>query len=279
MEATVGDDELLVRRGIATLRSRAGLDVVFVAKVRPDRKSMRISHVNGGLTQSLVGLSITSGDGLGGKSLVLARPVQVRDYLAARGITHLYDHAVEQERLRTVAALPVQMHSSPRYVIYLGYRSRLDLDDRWFDHLMPTVRKLQYDLAVSAEVDRRLALLRPDRTLSQSELSTGDLLEIAAELTALANQVGDDQVRARLAALSARVSPPPPAPRSRAGLTPREIAVLREVARGCSNAAAAHALGLLPSTVKSYLKSAMRKLRAENRVQATLAAQALGVIR
>lgn len=273
-----GDDEFLIRRVMATLRTRAELDIAFTAKVRADQRTMRILQVNGGVTRSLVNLSITSGNGLGGKSLALGRPVRVLDYLAAQGITHLYDHAVQQERLRSMAALPVQVGSSPRYIIYLGYRARLNLGDRWLDRLSPTVRELERDLLVSEEVQRRLAQLRNDMFLPQPDLSAGDLAEIAAELTALADQVGDERVRARLAALSTRVAPRSPAPQSNGGLTPREIAVLREIGRGCSNAAAAQALGLLPNTVKSYLKSVMRKLGAENRMQAVLAARALGVI-
>jgi len=54
--------------------------------------------------------------------------------------------------------------------------------------------------------------------------------------------------------------------------------VLAEVARGCTNDEVAEALGLLPNTVKSYLKSAMRKLGATNRVQAVNLARAAGAL-
>lgn len=54
--------------------------------------------------------------------------------------------------------------------------------------------------------------------------------------------------------------------------------VLREVATGASNSEVAAALDLQLSTVKSYLKSAMHKLHATNRVQAINAAQREGLI-
>jgi DNA-binding NarL/FixJ family response regulator len=43
------------------------------------------------------------------------------------------------------------------------------------------------------------------------------------------------------------------------------------VALGCSNAEAGRKLSLLPETVKSYLRSAMRKLGASARFEAVVA--------
>jgi DNA-binding NarL/FixJ family response regulator len=51
-------------------------------------------------------------------------------------------------------------------------------------------------------------------------------------------------------------------------LTPREHEVLRRAARGESNAEIAGAIFLAPTTVKSYLQNALRKLGARNRVEA-----------
>lgn len=51
-------------------------------------------------------------------------------------------------------------------------------------------------------------------------------------------------------------------------LTPREHEILRRAARGESNAEIAGAIFLAPTTVKSYLQSALRKLGARNRVEA-----------
>jgi len=58
-----------------------------------------------------------------------------------------------------------------------------------------------------------------------------------------------------------------------------EVEVLIQVSLGRSNREAAEELGLLPNTVKSYLKTAMRKLEAKNRVQAITAAREAGLIR
>lgn len=274
--------ETAISRALATLRARAGMDMAFGAKVSADGRSMKIGQISGGLTRSLAGLTIASGAGLGGKSLVLGRPTRVRDYLAAQGITHVYDHAVEQERLRTVAALPVRVGSNPKYVVYLGNRSPLELGDRWLDGLAPLLADLERELAVQEELHRRLRRIGSPAPSERPTLSVGELREIACELAALAGEVLDEHLKARLQALHHKVAPDqavPPRRQPQVSLTPRETAVLEQVAAGCSNAEAAERLGLLPNTVKSYLKSAMRKLGVNNRVQAIVAARAAGVIR
>jgi DNA-binding CsgD family transcriptional regulator len=61
-------------------------------------------------------------------------------------------------------------------------------------------------------------------------------------------------------------------------LTPRERRVLFELARGRTTEDAAAAIGLSPHTVRSHLKSAVRKLGAETRTQAVAIAIAQGAI-
>ena len=53
-----------------------------------------------------------------------------------------------------------------------------------------------------------------------------------------------------------------------APLTPREHEIIRRAARGESNAEIASAIFLAPTTVKSYVHSALGKLEARNRVEA-----------
>lgn len=280
----VGTEAETIARSLVTLRARAGMDMAFGAKVTADGQSMTIMQLSGALTRSLAGLTVTSGAGLGGKSLLLGRPTRVRDYLAAEGITHLYDHAVEQEHLRTVAAMPVRVGNTPRYVVYLGSRRALELGDRWLDALAPRLGELEREIAVQEELRRRLRQLAAPAPSDQSAPSAHELREIAGELADLAEKVLDEGLKVRLQALRDRVAPDSggsaPAPKQPwVQLTPRETAVLEQVAAGCSNADVAERLGLLPNTVKSYLKSAMRKLGVNNRVQAIVAARKAGAIR
>ncbi|WP_319460721.1 response regulator transcription factor [Micromonospora sp. RTP1Z1] len=61
-------------------------------------------------------------------------------------------------------------------------------------------------------------------------------------------------------------------------LSPRETDVLACVALGCTNADVAEQLGLRPETVKSYLRSAMRKLGAHTRLEVVVAARRAGLL-
>jgi DNA-binding NarL/FixJ family response regulator len=61
-------------------------------------------------------------------------------------------------------------------------------------------------------------------------------------------------------------------------LSPRELDVLSQVALGKQNGTVARQLGLTESTVKSYLSSAMRKLKAGSRYEAVVAARRAGLL-
>jgi len=160
-------------------------------------------------------------------------------------------------------------------VVYLGNRSQVGLGDRWFDRFTPMIRRLERDIAVDDEVRRRLGLVRSPR---EEHLSRADLQDIARELADLAGEIQDDTLREKVEALRSRFQQTPSQP-DETHLAPREIDVLAQIALGHTNQQAAENLGLLPNTVKSYLKTAMRKLHATNRVQAITAARAAGLIR
>ncbi|GAA3231559.1 response regulator transcription factor [Actinocorallia longicatena] len=64
-----------------------------------------------------------------------------------------------------------------------------------------------------------------------------------------------------------------------AQLTERELAVLREVARGLSNVEVAAVLGIRPTTVKTHVNALLGKLGLRDRVQATIFAYDAGLVR
>jgi DNA-binding CsgD family transcriptional regulator len=266
-------------RTLSTFRAHGRMDMAFGGRTLPGRNAVEISGLSGARTRSLARLVVHHGSGLGGKALALNRPVSVTCYHDARGITHHYDAQVRDEALETVVALPIVVDGRARMVVYLGSRTRVGLGDRWFDDFLPLVRGLERDIEVDDEVSRRLTRLRPAPTVEPGALTRADVADICHELTDLAAGVADEALRERIERLRARVEEP--SRRSTAptvDLAPRELAVLEQVAAGCSNREAADNLGLLTSTVKSYLKTAMRKLHASNRVQAIIAAREAGLL-
>lgn len=262
---------------LATLKSQSHMDMAFGGRVDPTGSSYTITGLCGARTASLENFVVRSREGLGGKALALGKPVSVVNYHSAQGITHVYDRAVRPECLETVVAFPVFLNGVPRLVINLASRSQLALGDRWFDAVAPRIRKLEHEMAVDDGVRRRISALN---ARSKPGISQADLRDIAAELTEIADAVQDKALQARLERVRARLCRGPLvlAAGMAASLTPREIDVLVQVARGHSNQDAADSLGILPSTVKSYLKTAMSKLNAKNRVQAIIAARECGLI-
>ena len=86
-------------------------------------------------------------------------------------------------------------------------------------------------------------------------------------------------LREKLRRIHRELSGEPSAPRTvPVSLAPRELDALRLVAIGASNLEIAEQLGLSPQTVKSYMRSAMRKLEAHSRTAAVHAARTSGVI-
>ena len=95
----------ILARSLETLRKHAGMDMVFGGPVHHGAAAMEITDLTGVRTRSAVNLIVRNGEGLGGKALMLARPVSVADYFSAQGITHVYDHAVRPEAIETLAAI------------------------------------------------------------------------------------------------------------------------------------------------------------------------------
>lgn len=100
----------------------------------------------------------------------------------------------------------------------------------------------------------------------------------AVRLAARGDALLDPAVTGRL--IGRFADGPGPAEAERlAALTPRETEVLRQVARGLSNAEVAAELGIGPATVKDHVAAVLGKLAVRDRVQATIFAYESGLIR
>ncbi|MFB9904351.1 helix-turn-helix transcriptional regulator [Allokutzneria oryzae] len=271
------DDRTAIRGALLQLRRDTGLPVAFGGPLTSQRR-LTLTELVGTATDSLRGLAVAPGSGLGGKVVSLGRVVAVSDYPTASVITHDYDAAVGAEGLRAIVAVPVVVRRSVRAVLYAATRRSATLGDRLLGAAVGTARMLEQDLAVQDEVDDRVA--RMTSALATRDRASGaewEAVRLAhAELRLIAQRTADPALRAELHGVCEQLTSPPSGPTVR--LTPREIDVLTGVAAGCGNAEIARRLRLGPETVKSYLREAMRKLDVHSRGEAVVAARRAGLL-
>ncbi|MGA5516375.1 response regulator transcription factor [Streptomyces pseudogriseolus] len=271
-----------IRGALARLRRATGLPVAFGGLVEPGRRHVRISELSGTFTPALSSLAVTSGNGLGGKAVALARPCAVTDYSVSRQISHEYDAPVAAEGLRAVVAVPVVVRRRVRAVLYGALRTAVPLGDRTLGETVQVARDVEQALLVREEAAELLAAAGPapdPGTDPWREPGVGDqrerVREAHAALRALAPRIADPVLRAELLEACALLTAPQ-TPSGAVRLAPREVDVLACVAAGATNAATAGRLGLTAETVKAYLRSAMRKLGARTRGEAVVAARRAG---
>ncbi|ELP63342.1 response regulator transcription factor [Streptomyces turgidiscabies] len=283
--APVSDDDRQLKRAIESLRHTTDVDLTFGGVVTRGRHA-QLTEFAGNSTRALMGLTLGFGMGLGGKAVALHRPIAVNDYANSKRISHHYDLMVAAEGIQAVVAAPVVVNRTVRAVMYGAVRQSVGLGDRTVDAVMDTARALEQNLAVRDEVVRRLGLLDEPVTAGEHPPEPASprweaIREAYAELRVLAQHVTDTDLRERVAALSDKLADAgaPASRRSSApALSARELDVLSCVALGRTNTDVAAELGLRAETVKSYLRSAMRRLGCHSRLEAVMTARQLGLL-
>lgn len=280
------DDAGAYRQALRLARQHTGAALTFGGQLSGGH--LLLDEFFGTRTDRLDGLRVRPGRGIGGYVTQSLRPFAVNDYATATAITHDYDEQVCGEGIHAIAAAPVTVRGQVRGVLYAAVRSVHPLGDVAMDRLEGISRQLATELAIRDEVDRRVRLLETAALVPapRGGLSRADFLDVRDELRSIAGQVSDPVLRERILRARDRLGrdpatgtqgpPAPPAPLS--PLSPREIDVLAEIALGCTNTEVAGRLSLRPETVKSYLRSASRKLGVSGRYQAVLAARGLGLL-
>ncbi|MEY2513725.1 MAG: hypothetical protein QOJ89_1083 [bacterium] len=103
-------------------------------------------------------------------------------------------------------------------------------------------------------------------------------LVAAVRIVAAGDALIAPAITKRLVSQFARTAPKRTPPAGFGDLTPRELEVLRLVARGLSNAEIAHELVLGESTIKTHMKRLLGKLGLRDRVQAVVVAYEAGLV-
>jgi DNA-binding CsgD family transcriptional regulator/tetratricopeptide (TPR) repeat protein len=131
------------------------------------------------------------------------------------------------------------------------------------------------ELATACDVsfERAMTLL----ALAELRLALGEAGETARlldDVRAICVPLGATPTLTRVDALGARLTKAPPARCYSAGLTPREVEVLRLLPRGLSNAKIAETLFVSPRTVSTHLTNVYGKLGVKGRAEAVAYAMA-----
>lgn len=281
------DIELLRPRDGDALRAElrrvstvSGVPVVFGGEVTGE--ILHLSQFFGTRTRGLEGLTIHSRSGLGGRVVEQRTPAAVSDYSSSLSITHHYDRPVLGEGLRSILAVPVVVSGVSRAVMYAAVRERGPLGTRIADAVISASRRLAREMEIRDEVDHRLRLLGSRSDLPSDPAGIEELRDAVDELTGIARLASDPGLRSALEALSGRMAralrPVTGDARPELGLTARELDVLAQIALGCTNAEAAERLSLGSETVKSYLRSAMRKTSTRTRHEAVVLVRRHGLL-
>lgn len=271
------DDDDAIRAALTALKTATSIPVAMYATLLADNR-LQITQWIGLRTPALQNLIIDPGSGVGGRVVTTRRAVGVSDYTRANVISHEHDKAIQDEGLHSVVAVPVIVQREIRGVLYVGVHSTVRLGDKVIEEVTLTARALEQDLAVNSAM-RRLDGgkngTKQGRVMNGAEWE--QIRAAHSKLRMVANRVEDEELRKELEQLCDQMVSPVRVKQS-TKLSARELDVLSCVALGHTNVEAAEEMGIGAETVKSYLRSVMRKLGAHTRYEAVNAARRIGAL-
>ncbi|KAM9863701.1 hypothetical protein ACI1US_00400 [Leucobacter sp. BZR 635] len=261
------------------VREHTHLDVLFGGYTAPDTDRFTITHAVGVRTAELKGLVIRSGAGLGGLALAQATPAFANDYLHDPSISRDYDRAVAAEELRAVAALPIVIEGEARGIVYGAHRHAGPLSEPEVESIAEAADTIAFRLAVDDAVTKQTTAVETAEYLRSVRSAPSDreweqVRAAFAELREFARTVEDPTAQAELHGILTKLAPG--GTEEGPALSAREVDVLALVAIGLTNREIGERLFLELETVKSYLRAAMRKLGAHNRVESVALARRYG---
>ncbi len=273
----IRDDDDAIRAALTALKTATGIPVAMYGTLLADNR-LQLTQWIGLRTPALQNLVIDSGSGVGGRVVATRRAVGISDYTRATVISHEYDKQIQDEGLHSVVAVPVIVQREIRGVLYVGVHSPVRLGDKVIEEVTMTARTLEQDLAVNSALRRSdggPGATKAGRVMNGAEWE--QVRSTHSKLRMLANRVEDEALRKELEQLCDQMVSPVRIKQS-TKLSARELDVLSCVALGHTNVEAAEEMGIGAETVKSYLRSVMRKLGAHTRYEAVNAARRIGAL-
>lgn len=294
-------DRAAVRAALEDLRTATGVPVVAGGYVT-ESGVLHLCESIGFTTLRDLDVEVRPGVGVGGRIVATAKPVGVTEYLRSGVISHEYDALARKEGIRSVAAIPVIVADTVRAVLYVAMRTNVRFGEKPLSEMTAVGRRLEQHLAVADALDsggtsrgsgpsRLSAPTRsadgrgesadPASPAMGAEFDTAlvheRMRETHAKLRVLSSRTEDPLTRMELEAIAADLVAPTSS-LSAAKLARRELDVLACVAQGKTNIETGQIMGIGAETVKSYLRSAMRKLDAHTRYEAVNAARRIGAL-
>lgn len=273
------DERRLIEVSLAQVREEAGLSLTFWGTAHHGEGILSVDAFAGEVLGSPPSVRVRFGSGLGGKVASARRPMAVDDYFSAERISHHYDDVIRAEELRGMLAIPIVVRRRVRAVLYGATRGTDALDESALRHAAEGARDIEQQLAVHDALHGDAG--GPPAPGAAGDERTGAEWERAREafarLRVLAARCSDESLRTELTALADSLAEPLRRDDT-LRLTTRELDVLACVSQGMSNPETGRALALSPETVKSYLRSAMRRLGATSRWGAVVSARRAGLL-
>lgn len=272
----IKDDEEAIRAALSALKTATGIPVTMYGTLLSDNR-LQISQWVGLRTPALQNLIIDAGAGVGGRVVTTRRAVGVTDYSRAQTISHEYDKAVLDEGLHSIVAMPVIVQREIRGVLYVGVHSPVRLGEKVIEEVTMSARTLEQELAINSAMRRTDGAKGANRGNVMNGAEWEQVRSTHSKLRMLANRVENEELRKELEVLCDQMVSPVRVKQS-TKLSARELDVLSCVALGHTNVEAAEEMGIGAETVKSYLRSVMRKLGAHTRYEAVNAARRIGAL-
>lgn len=290
-------DRSAVRAALAELREKTGVLIVFGGIVT-DARTLQVCEGIGLTQPHTVEVDVHPGAGVGGRVVASGKPFGVSEYIRSGVISHEYDKYVSKEGIRSLAAIPVIVHDVVRVVLYVAMRTNVRFGEKVLAEMMSVGRRLEQHIAVAdaledtehdrgvryadgtpASLAKMTGRTHTDRSADgfDAALIHERMRETHAKLRVLASSTEDPLTRMELESIAAALVAPSSSAAT-AKLSRRELDVLACVAQGKTNIETGQIMGIGAETVKSYLRSAMRKLDAHTRYEAVNAARRIGAL-
>jgi LuxR family transcriptional regulator, regulator of acetate metabolism len=152
------DTSVLVQRAAQELQHLVSNDLSAVAvRERPNELAMR--GVAGARTADFARIHVPRGAGIGGKILLVKRPIAVLDYEHDASISrHFVDIVAHGEGIHGMLGVPLEFEGQIIGVLYTGLRSSESIGDRLYSRVTQFARTLEPVLGASLQANRAVKL-------------------------------------------------------------------------------------------------------------------------